>query len=86
MSAQRKITGKLVRRGSDESEKMDREFWRNVGAEGRFSAAWEMVAEMALMRGGTGVVPRLRRDVARLVRMQDVYISPAASRLFLRKP
>jgi hypothetical protein len=69
MNPRRLITAKLVRFG--DGEKMDREFWRNVGAEGRFSAAWEMVAETDLARGGTGIVPRLRRDVARLVRMKS---------------
>jgi len=67
MNTQRIITAKLVHLG--EGDEMDREFWRKAGAEGRFSAAWEMVAEMERMRGGTGDVPRLRRDVARLVRL-----------------
>jgi hypothetical protein len=83
MKPKRVLIAKLVRFG--EGEEMDQEFWQKIGAEGRFSAAWEMVAEADLMRGGTGVVPRLRRDVARLFRMQDVDISPVASKLFLRK-
>jgi len=68
MNPRRLITAKLVRFG--DGEKMDREFWRKAGAEGRFSAAWEMLAEADLIQGGTGNVPRLRRDVARLVRVK----------------
>jgi hypothetical protein len=68
MKPNRIITAKLVHIG--EGEEMDREFWRKAGAEGRFSAAWEMVAEADLIQGGTGNVPRLRRDVARLVRVK----------------
>jgi hypothetical protein len=56
MDTRRNITAKLVRK---------------AGTEGRFSAAWEMVAEVDLMRGSTGSVPRLRRDIARLVRLED---------------
>lgn len=57
------VTGKLVRAGSEEADKMDREFWRSVGAEGRFSAAWEMVGEVNAIRGGDGSQPRLQRSV-----------------------
>ncbi len=67
MKPNRIITAKLVHLG--EGEEMDREFRRKAGAEDRFSAAWEMVAEVERMRSGTGDVPRLRRDVARLVRL-----------------
>lgn len=40
-------------------------FWRRVGAQGRFAAAWQMVREFDLMRGGHGRIPRLQRYVAR---------------------
>jgi hypothetical protein len=69
MSAQRKITGKLVRLDSDESEKMDREFWRNVGAVGRFRAAWEMVGEVDAIRGLDGSQPRLQRSGQNIQRL-----------------
>jgi hypothetical protein len=64
---------------SNEAQQQNREFWRKMDVETKFAAAWEMVAEADLMRGGTGSVPRLRRDVARLVRLQDADNSPLAS-------
>jgi hypothetical protein len=71
MIRQRKITGKLVRAGSAEAELMDREFWRGMDAEQKFAAAWEMVGEVSAMRGGDGNVPRVQRNAARLVRVED---------------
>jgi len=58
---------RLVRlRDADRS--FDLEFWRRVGAEGRFAAAWQMVKEVAVIRGGDGHQPRLQRSVAKFVR------------------
>jgi len=44
----------------------DAEFWRRVGAEGRFAAAWQMVKEVSLMRGGDGKELEFQKDVERL--------------------
>jgi hypothetical protein len=43
----------------------DLEFWAAVGAEGRFAATWEMVAETAAMRGRDAGEFRLQRSVLR---------------------
>jgi hypothetical protein len=69
MKAQRKVVGKLLRIGSDEADRMDWEFWQSVGAEGRFAAAWEMVAEVNAFRGGDGNQPRLQRSVQNIQRL-----------------
>lgn len=69
MSTRRIITGKLVRAGSEEAERNDREFWRSVGAEARFAALWEMVAEIDAFRGGDGSQPRLQRSVQNIERL-----------------
>ncbi len=53
---------------SDDSRAFDLEFWARVGAEGRFSAAWEMVAETTNMRGLNGDQLRLQRTVCRIQR------------------
>jgi hypothetical protein len=45
----------------------DLEFWSAVGAEGRFAATWEMVAETAAMRGKDAGELRLQRSVLRSV-------------------
>jgi hypothetical protein len=46
----------------------DLAFWKKVGAEGRFSAAWEMVLEVNAIRGKERREPRLRRSVQSLKR------------------
>jgi hypothetical protein len=43
----------------------DLEFWSAVGAEGRFAAAWDMVAETAALRGRDAGELRLQRSVLR---------------------
>jgi hypothetical protein len=50
----------------DTDRSFDLRFWRRVGAEGRFAAAWQMIKELDLIRGGDGRQPRLQRSVARL--------------------
>ncbi len=45
----------------------DLEFWAAVGAEGRFAATWDMVAETAAMRGNDAGELRLQRSVLRSV-------------------
>ncbi len=46
----------------------DIEFWTEVGAEGRFAAAWDMVCEAEAMRGSDAGQPRLQRSVCSLKR------------------
>jgi hypothetical protein len=41
----------------------DQAFWKRVGPEGRFSAAWDMVLEVNAIRGKERREPRLRRSV-----------------------
>ena len=66
--SKRVIMSRVLRDGQEDDGKFDREFWRKVGAEGRFSAAWEMVEEYERIRGGDGRQPRLQRTVTRLLR------------------
>ena len=61
----RVILERLVKRGEDDGS-FDREFWRRAGAEARFAAAWEMVAEADLFRGNDGSECRLDKSVERL--------------------
>lgn len=49
------------RSGLDRS--FDLEFWSAVGAEGRFAATWDMVAETAALRGQDAGELRLQRSV-----------------------
>lgn len=53
----------------DADRSFDLEFWRKVGPEGRFSAAWEMIREYRLIKGKNGYQPRLRRSVQNIERI-----------------
>jgi hypothetical protein len=64
----RVVMTRLLRPGEADDGSFDLEFWRRVGAEGRFAATWEMVAEAAAWRGEDGDQPRLQRSVVRVVR------------------
>ena len=61
---QRVVMARLTRL-RDRDPSFDLEFWSAVGAEGRFAASWEMVAEVSAMRGGDGSQSRLQRAVLR---------------------
>jgi len=55
-------------KATDMDRSFDLEFWEKVGAEGRFSAAWEMVLEVDAIRGKEKNEPRLRRSVQNIQR------------------
>lgn len=59
---------RVLRPGTQDDGSFDLEFWRRVGAEGRFAAAWDMVTEASAMRGEDARQPRLQRSVLRVVR------------------
>lgn len=61
---------RLIRRDEDDGS-FDREFWRSVGHEARFAAAWEMVAEVERLRGTGCGIPRLQKHVEKLRRRGD---------------
>jgi hypothetical protein len=58
---------RLVRRDQDDGS-FDREFWSQQGAEARFAAAWEMVAEAELFKGKDARESRLQRSVQHIQR------------------
>lgn len=59
---------RVLRNRQEDDGSFDLEFWSRVGAEGRFAAAWEMVSEVAAVRGEHGDQPRLQRSVLRILR------------------
>jgi hypothetical protein len=59
---------RVLRGGQQDDGAFDLEFWRAVGAEGIFAAAWDMVNEVRAFRGEIGDEPRLQRSVVRVVR------------------
>ena len=56
------VMARLVRL-KDMDRSFDREFWKKIGPQGRFSAAWEMVKEYLLIRGKNGRQQRLQRSI-----------------------
>lgn len=68
MVREHRIVMARVLRGESDDGAFDLEFWRRVGPEGVFEAAWEMVSEARAMRGDLADEPRLQRSVLRVVR------------------
>ena len=64
------IRTRVLRPGQKDDGQFDREFWREVGAEGIFAAAWQMVQEARAFRGETGGQPRLQRSILRIQRRE----------------
>ena len=63
------IMERMGPRGPEE-QRFDREFWRRVGHEGRFAAAWQMVVEANLIRGRDAGESRLQRSVQTVKRRE----------------
>ena len=59
---------RVLRRGQPDDGSFDLAFWQEVGPEGIFAAAWEMVAEVRAFEGDSADEPRLQRSVLRIVR------------------
>jgi len=60
---------RVLRNGARDDGSFDIEFWRRVGAEGRFAAVWQMACEADAIRGVQSVrEPRLQRSVLRIER------------------
>jgi hypothetical protein len=64
----RVVMARVLHPGEQDDGSFDLEFWRRVGAEGRFAAAWDMVGEAAAIRGEDGRQSRLQRSVLRVQR------------------
>jgi hypothetical protein len=68
MSDRRVRMARVLRPGQADDGSFDREFWRKVGDEGIWEAAWDMVNQARAMRGLDGDEPRLQRSVCRVIR------------------
>ena len=64
----REITARLVRRGVDDEDEFDREFWAKFTGEERVAMLWDMVLEVRRIKGEDGDEPRLQRSVLRVER------------------
>ena len=64
----RVIMSRVVRREQHDDRSFDVEFWQRVGDVGRFAAAWQMIKEVQLIRGQSGELPRMQKNVTRIIR------------------
>jgi hypothetical protein len=62
------VMSRVLRNGQKDDGVFDFEFWKKIGPEGIFEAAWDMVREHRAMRGIDGDEPRLQRSVLRVIR------------------
>mgnify|MGYP000202982719 CR=1 FL=1 len=68
MSRERIVRSRVLRNGKRDDGAFDRDFWQEIGAEGIFAAAWDMVKEVELIRGQNASESRLQRHVSRTIR------------------
>jgi hypothetical protein len=61
------VMARIIKHDEDHGE-FDYEFWRRVGHEGRFAAAWGMIYESELMKGKHVTKSRLQRTVQNIKR------------------
>jgi hypothetical protein len=54
----------------DMDRSFDLLFWKRVGAEGRFAAAWQMVSEVNAIKGKDIGESRLQRSIQSIQRIQ----------------
>ena len=59
---------RVLRNKEADDGSFDLEFWQRIGAEGIFSAAWEMISEFQQFNGNNADEPRLQRSVLRVIR------------------
>lgn len=71
-SPPRVIMARVSTREEHSNRIFDLEFWDKVDAAGRFAAAWQMLKEVQLMRGQSGELPRMQRNVARVLRRSQM--------------
>jgi hypothetical protein len=57
----RGVVTRTLRHGQPDDGSFDVDFWRRLGPEAIFAAAWDMVSEARAFRGEHGDEPRLQR-------------------------
>ncbi len=70
MRKKRIIMERMIKRCDDKGD-FDREFWKKIGHEGRFAAAWEMISEVNLIRGTNASKSRLQRSIQNIKRRKS---------------
>lgn len=70
-SRPRVIMSRVARREQHSDRSFDIEFWQKIGDVGRFAAAWQMIKEVQLIRGQKGELPRMQKNVTRIIRRSE---------------
>ena len=70
MSEKRPAPVRVARliKATDKDRSFDLAFWKRVGAEGRFSVAWDMVLEAEAIRGEKSRDSRLQKSIEKIRR------------------
>lgn len=71
-SRPRVIMSRVSSRAQHGDRSFDIEFWQKIGDVGRFAAAWQMIKEVQLIRGQKGELPRMQKNVTRIIRRSEV--------------
>lgn len=67
----RTISAQMAKRGSEKELAFDREFWNRMDPEKKLVAAWEMIQQVALIRGEKDAgQSRLQRSVQNIERRE----------------
>ena len=64
----RVVMSRVLRAGQSDDGQFDLDFWQRIGPQGIFSAAWDMLKEIHLMRGLDAGESRLQRSITRIIR------------------
>lgn len=67
----RVIMARVATRQQHSDRSFDIAFWQKVGDAARFAAAWQMVKEVQLIRGQSGELPRMQKNVTRIIRRSE---------------
>lgn len=70
-SRPRVIMSRVASREQHSDRSFDIEFWQKIGDVGRFAAAWQMIKEVQLIRGQKGELPRMQKNVTRIIRRSE---------------
>ena len=69
MKPSKKRMARMVK-AIDADRSFDLIFWKKVGAEGRFAAAWQMISEVDAIKGKDIGESRLQRSIQNIQRIQ----------------
>ena len=68
MKKERKIVANIAKKGSQEEEKFNINFWKNIDGPRKLEIAWEMIEEFYLLRGEPSSAKlRMNKSVEKII-------------------